>query len=159
MSNKIKKVEPASSTEAKIKQVNQLIRVIDDPAQVQLAVDGHLESEGRKILVTKGGNTMTASFQVYYHLSQQLDDSGAPFTWSYKLRGLCHVDPTWKQPARVSGQQFMDYVDKWFISCAIVENLNGKALQVLDGVPKLFAAILQQTRFFAPFADLFPSLD
>jgi hypothetical protein len=150
----------AELPQATITETTQSVKVIADPQQVDLGLNGHLWHDGKQILVYKGYQDGTAvAAQVYHRLSQETDLNKKPFTFSKHRRGLVHSDPVWKSPKKVSGLELLDYLARWFIPCQLLTNANGQALVIVDEFPKLFAAQLMQPRYGALFADLFTWID
>ena len=151
---------PNTLLQATVRETMQKVKVIDDPNAVDFGINGHLEHDGKQILVIKGHPDSTAvAAQFYYRLSQETDNNDHPFTFSRHRRGLIHTDPVWQSPAKVTGLDLLGYLGQWFIPCQLVTNANGPALLILDEFPRLFAAMLMQPRYTALFADLFTWID
>ena len=146
----------ATVTETRIQQ-----KVIRDPKEVQFGLDGHLDYNKRRILVVRGHPDSAAVVsQVYARFPQQLDDTGKPFFFSKRLRGICHIDKAWNSPKRITGAEFLDYCDRWFTPTMLVVNSAGPGLILLDGgVPKLFGALCQQSRYSQIFGPMFSWAD
>src|SRR5882757_957597 len=57
-----------------------------------------------------------------------------PFRFSKKLRGLTHTSEIWDSPKRVTGQEFLNYLSRWFCPTQLLMNVNGQALLILDTI-------------------------
>ena len=155
-------IEPLNSPQASVRETDQKIkvRIIDDPKEVELGINGHLYYNERQILAVKGHDAAITTSQVYFRFARELDPAGKPFQLSLKKRGITHTSPTWKQPAKITGAEMLDYLDRWFIPAQLVSNANGQALLLLDtGIPATFAGMVMQPRYLSMFADLFTAID
>lgn len=151
---------PKSVVEAKVVERSKTLRLIDDPDQIQLALNGHLDHEGRRLLVVRGGDSNAIAFQIYHRFSQEKGSQGESFRFSSKVRGLIHLDAIFHQPKRVSGSEFLEYLNRWFIPCELVNNASsGSAIVLLDEFYKFFVAHNLQGRLAGLFSDLFGRLD
>jgi hypothetical protein len=144
--NKVKSAP--ENPQATVVTTRQEIKVVRDPKEVTLAVNGHLDYNGKRLLVVRGSPDSCATIsQVYARFAHEKDDTGAAFRVSVRLHGLTHIDPTWKTVQRISGKAFLDYVGRWFCGAQMVTNSDGPALIILDEIPPLFGAQAQQGRY------------
>ena len=153
------KISNSEMPQATIAVARKTLQIINDPEQVQWGLNGHLWHEGKQILVVKGGDTTGICGQVYFRFARETDSDGKPFTLSIKLHGLCHSDPIWHSRARITGELMLAYLNKFFCPCQLVTNSNGQALLLMDEIPKLFGAMIQQPRYLKIFANLFEAID
>jgi hypothetical protein len=150
------KVKTQQNPQANVTTTRQEIRIIKDPKEVDFAVNGHLDYAGKRLLVVRGGPDSCATIsQVYSRFAQSVDDTGAPFRVSRKLRGLTHIDPIWKTVKRITGKEFLCYLARWFYPAQMVANSDGRALMLLNEIPPLFGAQAQQPRYVSIFASMF----
>lgn len=149
----------ANKSAAIVTKTKQEISIIADPLQVEQGLDGLLEHEGRTILVCKGGDTDKLIKQVYTKFANSKDVAGEPFRFSKRLRGLVHTDGIWDAPKKVSGSEFLNYLNSWFVPCQLLTNASGPALMILSETPPLFGAMCQQTRFSGAHAEMFSFID
>jgi hypothetical protein len=145
--------------QAVVTTTKQEVLLIVDPLQVEQGLKGLLQLGGKTILVCRGGDTSQVIRQVYSKFQSSKDARGEPFKFSRRLRGLVHHDKIWDAPRRVSGQEFLNYLNAWFVPCQLLSNPSGPALLILPEVPPLFGATAQQTRFSGSCAELFTFID
>jgi hypothetical protein len=73
--------------QATVVTTKQEVRLINDPGQVQLGLEGLLELDGKKILVCRGGDVNKIVRQVYTKFLNSRDATGESFRFSKKARG------------------------------------------------------------------------
>jgi hypothetical protein len=136
--------------QATIRETDQAIRIriIDNPLEVELALTGHLYYGEKQILAVKGTDTVAIILQVYAKFAAK-HSVETPFTLSTKQRGLVHISPVWKAPAKVNGSDMLDYLNRWFAPAQLVSNPSGPALLLIDKIPVTFAGMVMQPRYVA----------
>jgi hypothetical protein len=157
MSKQLKSIYP----EAVIRETETVkkMRLIDSPDQVEAGLSGLLRSDGKPILVCKGGTCPEA--QVYIFLANQRDKQGEPvFKFSKRHRGLVAISKTWGGWEKVTGAALLSYLNEHFVPCQLVTNAStGKALLLLDSFPVQFTGVLMQTRVSGQFNEMFEWVD
>lgn len=143
--------------QATIIERTKKLLLITDQHQIEQAINGHLDHDGRRILVIRGQpDSNQTAFQIYYKFSQETDSQGKAFQLSVKGRGLIHSDPTFHQPKRINGTEFLEYLTRWFCPSELINNAaNGPAIALLDEFPKFFIAHMCQGRMIAAFSQMF----
>jgi hypothetical protein len=135
------------------------IEVISDPKQVAAAETGELTHQGKSVLITKGGDTLKVCEQIYLRFSKEKDALGKPFVFSRRARGLAHSCPVFHNRVKVSGQQFEEYLARYFQFAEKVTTPAGDTLILTDKPGKFFSALMMQTRFMGTFLELFEMVD
>jgi hypothetical protein len=145
--------------QATVVETIQHVQVIKDPEQIKLAQDGLLELNGKRILIVRAGDSALVISQVYQRFSNEKDDTEKAFRMSKKLRGLTHIVKPWDAPRRLTGTEFISYLERWFTPVQLINHAIGDALMILPGVPPLFGALAQQSRYSGMFAGMFEWID
>lgn len=135
------------------------VKIIDDPKEVELALGGHLFYKEKQILAVKGADTTAIIGQIYFRFARELDNAGKPFQISRDLRGITHIQLPWTKPARITGEEMLSYLNRFFAPAQLVSNSNGQALQLLDSISPQFAGLIMQPRYVSLFFDLFQAID
>jgi hypothetical protein len=157
--NYMPKDKKSVTPQATVVETIQHVKLIKDPEQIKLAQEGLLELDGKRILIVRGGDSALVVSQVYQRFSNEKDDTGEAFRMSRNLRGLTHVVKPWNAPRKLTGPEFLSYLNAWFVPTQQIDNAIGSALLILPEVPPLFGALCQQSRYSGMFAGMFEWID
>src|SRR6478672_4459171 len=99
--------------EATLLTVSSTVTVIQDPAEIQAAMNNQLYISGKKVLVTSGNEMAKTVEFVYRAFADHKDLSGEPFLLSSKThKGICHRD-SWGSITKVSAYDYEQYLAHW----------------------------------------------
>jgi hypothetical protein len=132
---------------------------ITDPGEVQAACDGLLTVGGRKLLVTRGGDTSETAGRVFIMFANRTDHTGAKFKFSRTRRGLVEIDPVFKNVVRVTPASMEHYIKEWFTLGELLSTSAGKVIVITDKLPRMATQLWGQGRFMAQVAELFEFVD
>jgi hypothetical protein len=147
-------------TEAKSIQKNsQGVLSIADPSEVQLAIDGLLTINGRKLLLVRGGDATDTAGRIYIMAANKADRTGSKFKFSRSKRGLTEIDPIFGNVVRVTPASMENYIKEWFTLGELLHTASGKVIVIVDRLPKMATQLWGQGRFIAQVADHFEFID
>jgi hypothetical protein len=137
----------------------QNIEAITDPAEVKLALDGVLDVNGKRILVTRGAPAQAMTGFVYTEFARRLDSNGLPFQFSRQRRSLVETDPVFKRIVKLSPKRMESFLGQWFQFGELISAGGKQVIVLTDKLPGMLAHLLGQSRFLAAVAPMFSFVD
>jgi hypothetical protein len=146
---------------ANTRTVSSVLTIIEDPLEVQAALDGNLKVEGKPVLVCRGGDTARTVAAIYRSLAASKDWSGSAFKLSSRNKGLVHRDK-FNGIGKVTAYEFEKYVERDFCLCEVLTSADGTCLHLSKNKPVLaimkkcprFSGVLWQQRRWLQDSEL-----
>jgi hypothetical protein len=120
----------------------QRVTAITAADEIKLAMDGLLDVNGRRLLVTRGAPAQQMVGYVYIEFARRLDSNGVPFQFSLQRRSLVETDSVFKQVVKLSPKRMENFLAEWFQFAELVSAGGRPVLILTDKLPSSDAHLL-----------------